>query len=100
MTGVTPRTVLIALRVQPNSATICSFVRVVRAYELVSIAYFIEDEGHTLWDQVWTLISWPLMYSSMSIPGRSITREPTTKKVARTSVSFNFLSRVLERYFS
>jgi hypothetical protein len=30
--GVTPRASLIALRVHPNSATICSFVNLVKVY--------------------------------------------------------------------
>ena len=67
--GVTPRTRLIASRVKPSSAMIWSLVRVVRS----------------LWDQVWTLIPWPDMYSSTKIVGLSITREPTTKKVALIS---------------
>lgn len=102
--GVTPRTFLIAFRVQPNSATICSVVREVKCWKSeVSICHaFILLKTHTMtpvnyiqqWEcdlakipnsvyHVCTEISWPVMYCSRRTSGRSMTREPTTKNVAR-----------------
>ncbi len=74
-----------ALRVQPSSATIWSFVSFVSAYwdeYMVNSRYLQEEnENITLCDQVWTLISWPLIYSSLRTSGYEMTRDPTTKNV-------------------
>jgi len=65
MFGVTPSTSLMTCFDQPNSAMISSVERVVRGG----------------WDQVWTAIWCPSMYSACNMAGSEITLDPTTKNV-------------------
>lgn len=98
MVGVTPSTVLMASRLQPSSATICSFVNEVRGYHMrVSRTFAAGLCWLITWcDQVCTAISWPFMYSSTKTLGRSMMREPTAKNVARRS----FSSKKLRRFWA